>query len=72
MTSIENDIWIYCLPISGGALVSHLAILQELYDARIKANDRKKSGYFSYAPNLALGSSGGNVSIFIAQSADWT
>lgn len=67
-----NDFHCVCLPISGGAIVSHLALLQEVYDARVKANNGIKTGYFSYAPHLALGSSGGNISIFIAQSADWT
>lgn len=68
----NNFCWIYCLPVSGGAIVSHLALLQELYDARIKSNNGVKKGYFSYAPNLAFGSSGGNISIFIAQASDWT
>lgn len=68
----EKDFFVYICPISGGALVSHLALLQEVYDARIKANDGIKKGYYSYAPHIALGSSGGNVSIFIAQASDWT
>lgn len=72
MQDFENDFYCYCLPISGGAIVSHLALLQELYDARIKSNNGVINGYHSYAPHLALGSSGGNVSIFISQASDWT
>lgn len=68
----DKDFFVYVLPVSGGALVSHLALLQEVYDARIKANDGIKKGYFSYAPHIAMGSSGGNVSAFIAQASDWT
>ena len=70
--NMEDDLYIYVLPISGGALVCHLALLQELYDARIKSLNGKKMGYFSYAPHISLGSSGGNVSSFIAQASDWT
>lgn len=72
MESVKSDdFFVYVLPISGGALVAHLALLCEVYEARILANHNKKAGYFSYAPHMALGSSGGNVSIFIAQASDW-
>lgn len=67
----DNDFFVYVLPISGGAIVSHLALLQEIYDARILAMDGKKRGYFSYSPNLVLGSSGGNISAFIGLASDW-
>ena len=67
-----NDLIVYVLPISGGALVSHLALLQELYDARIKSMNGIKRGYFSYSPHIVMGSSGGNVSAFIGQASDWT
>lgn len=72
MESDDEKIWIYCLPVSGGALVSHLALLQVVYEARLKAIGGIKRGYFSYAPHIVLGSSGGNVSAFIAQASDWT
>lgn len=70
--SDDNSYYLYILPISGGGIVSHLALLQEVYDARLKANNDIKGGYFSYAPHIVMGSSGGNISAFIAQSADWT
>jgi len=68
----SNDLYIYVLPVSGGAIVSHLALLQEIYLARLKALDGKKKGYFSYAPHIVMGSSGGNISSFIGQGSDWT
>lgn len=68
----ENDLYVYALPVSGGAFVCHLALLQEVYDARIKSMDNKANGYFSYAPHISLGSSGGNISSFIGQASDWT
>lgn len=67
-----NDFFVYVLPVSGGAIVSHLALLQVIYDARINALNGVKKGYFSYAPNLVLGSSGGNISSFIGQASDWS
>ena len=67
----NNSAWVYCLPVSGGALVSHLALLQIVYDARVKSNNEIKRGYFSYAPHIVLASSGGNVSAFIGQASDW-
>ena len=68
---INNDFFCYVIPISGGCLVSHLALLQVIYDARLKANNGIKKGYFSYAPHIVLGSSGGNISAFIGQASDW-
>lgn len=68
----NNDFFVYVLPISGGAIVSHLALLQVIYDARINTLNGIKKGYFSYAPHLVLGSSGGNVSSIIAQASDWS
>lgn len=68
----SDNFSVYCIPVSGGALVSHLALLQVVYDARIKAIGGIKKGYFSYAPDIVLGSSGGNVSAFIGQASDWT
>ena len=68
----ENDLWVYTLPVSGGKLVSQLALLQETYDARVASMNGKICGYYSYAPHIVLGSSGGNVSAFIGQASDWT
>jgi len=67
-----NDFWCYALPVSGGLLVSQLALLQEVYDARVAAMGGKMCGYYSYAPNIVFGSSGGNVASFIGQASDWT
>lgn len=67
----DKNLTVFCLPISGGYLVSHLALLQVVYDARIKSNNGIKKGYFSYAPHIVLGSSGGNISAFIGQASDW-
>lgn len=72
LTQVENnDFFVYVLPISGGAIVNHLALLQEVYEARIKMNNGQKTGYFSYSPNLVLGSSGGNIAAFIGLLSDW-
>lgn len=67
----NNEFFVYVLPISGGAIINHLALLQEVYDARIKMNNGQKRGYFSYSPNLVLGSSGGNIAAFIGLLSDW-
>lgn len=67
----SNDYYLYCVPVSGGGIVSHLALLQVLYKARVIANGGKRTGYFSYAPHMVFGASGGNVSAFIGQASDW-
>lgn len=58
---------VYCLPISGGALVAQLALLREISIAR-KLFDSNPD---SIIPHLALGSSGGNISIYVAMAARW-
>lgn len=68
----DNDFFIYVMPISGGYICAHLGLLSEVYDARILAACGNKNGYYSYAPHLVFGSSGGNVSAFIGQASDWT
>jgi predicted acylesterase/phospholipase RssA len=67
----KEDYYVYVLPISGGSIVAHMALLQEVYKARIIANNGNKNGYFSYAPHMVFGSSGGNVAAFIGQASDW-
>jgi predicted acylesterase/phospholipase RssA len=67
----ENDFYLYVCPISGSYIVSHLALLQELYKARVIVNGGKRTGYFSYSPHMFMGSSGGNISGFIGQASDW-
>lgn len=67
----NNDFYVYVLPVSGGALVSHLSLLREIYDARIKSNGGISSGSKSYAPDLVLGSSGGNICAYIGLMSDW-
>lgn len=68
----EDDFWLEIFSISGGLIISHLGLLQELYDARIYANGGKKDGYYSYAPHACFGSSGGNITAFIGAASDWT
>lgn len=67
----NHDYYLYVIPISGGAIVSHMALLQEVYKARIIANNNRRNGYFSYAPHMVFGASGGNISAFIGQASDW-
>lgn len=67
----DQEFFVYVLPISGGAIVCHLALLQEVFDARIKSNGGVKRGYFSYSPRLVFGSSGGNISAFIGLMSEW-
>lgn len=67
----SKDQYIYVMPVAGGAIVNHMAFLQEIYEARIIVNGGKKLGYFSYAPHIVLGSSAGNVAAFIGQASDW-
>lgn len=66
-----KDKFIYVMPVAGGAIVNHLAFLQEVYDARIEMNEGVRKGYFSYAPDIVLGSSAGNIAAFLGQAGDW-
>jgi len=59
---------VYVLPVSGGAFVSQLAFLIEVYKARTKLLEDVINNY----PNLVLGSSGGNISAYIAMTGSWT
>lgn len=68
---MSEDKFIYVMPVAGGKIVCHFAFLQEVYDARITLNNGVKSGYFSYAPHIVLGSSAGNVAAYIGQASDW-
>jgi len=67
-----NDLWIYTLPVSGGGFVTQLGLLCELYEARKICNNGKCKGRKSYAPDLVLAASGGNVSSYLALSGDWS
>lgn len=66
-----KDKYVYVMPIAGGAIVNHMAFLQEVYDARVEMNDGVRKGYFSYAPHIVLGSSAGNIAAYIGQASDW-
>lgn len=66
-----RDKFIYVMPIAGGAIVNHMAFLQEVYDARVEMNDGIRKGYFSYAPHIVLGSSAGNIAAYMGQASDW-
>ncbi len=59
---------VYVLPISGGALVAQLAFLIEIYNAQMKVYDDVTKTY----PNLVMGSSGGNISAYIAMTGGWS
>lgn len=56
----DKPLKVYCLPVSGGALVAQLALLKELL-----------SSEQNLSPDLVLASSGGNVSAYIAMAANW-
>jgi predicted acylesterase/phospholipase RssA len=51
---------IFILPVSGGAFPVQLGLMSELHDAA------------GIAPDIVLGSSGGNVAAYIALAANWT
>lgn len=62
---------VYVLPISGGEFPSQLAMLSEMYDATILANDGFP-GESQIQPDLVLGASGGNISAYVGLGADWS
>lgn len=68
----NNELWIYVSPVSGGGLVTQLALHCELYEARKIYNGKKLSGKKSYSPDLVLAASGGNVTSYIALAGDWS
>jgi predicted acylesterase/phospholipase RssA len=61
-----EDLIIYSLPVSGGAFTNQLALLSELYEALAISKAHK------IQPDIALGSSGGNIAIYTAMAGDWT
>ena len=64
---------IYVLPISGGYITTHFAFLSEVYDAKKIQNGGKfDKGCQQYQPDMAMGSSGGNMAIYLAMAADWS
>lgn len=69
---LKDEFYIYCLPVSGGMLVSHLAFLQEVFEARKIVCGGKLKGKRSYAPDICFGSSGGNLAIYLALLGDWS
>lgn len=66
-----TDFWVYVLPTSGGRFVNECALLQDIYLARAKLGQRLY-GRRSYAPDLVLGASGGNIAAYLGLSGDWT
>ncbi len=65
MTS-KPPLSVYCLPVSGTAFTRQLAFLIMLSKA-----SKLIGGPKSLKPDVALGSSGGNISAYIAYAADW-
>lgn len=61
---------IYILPISGGEFPNQLALLSEVTEALMTIN--AVTGEQSYAPDLLMGASGGNISAYLALASDWT
>lgn len=68
---MKNNLRIYVIPCSGREFVSQLALLGEVHDA-FKVLRCKFKGSKDYAPDIALGCSGGNIAGYIALSADWS
>ena len=72
MNKKQDDFFIYVAPISGGKLISQLAFLCEIFEARKNINGGKLNGRKTYMPDLCFGSSGGNISLYIASAGGWT
>jgi hypothetical protein len=68
---MNNDFWVYVAPISGSCFPSQLALLSEVYEARKIANGNRLSGRKSYMPDLCLGSSGGNITLYLGLAGNW-
>jgi len=62
----HKNLIVYSLPVSGGAFVSQLGLLSELYDALII------SKIHAYKPDIAMASSGGNVAIYATMAGGWS
>jgi predicted acylesterase/phospholipase RssA len=70
---MNNDqLTVYALPASGSAFVAEIALLCEVYAAKKMMKGGLFSGSKDYAPDLVLGSSGGNMSAYIGLAADWS
>jgi hypothetical protein len=67
----HNPFKIYILPVSGGGFPAQLALLAEMYDA-MSIIKGKHISTKDYVPDLAMASSGGNVSIYTAMAGGWT
>jgi hypothetical protein len=63
----HNPFKIYILPVSGGGFPAQLALLAEMYDA-MSIIKGKHISTKDYVPDLAMASSGGNVSIYTAMA----
>jgi predicted acylesterase/phospholipase RssA len=61
-----KNLVVYSLPVSGGAFVSQLGLLRELFQAleicQVHANE----------PDIVLAASGGNAAAYIAMAGNWT
>jgi len=74
-TSSSNDeLRIFCLPVSGGHFPIQLGIMTALSTAFTILKTRNPETYSSsktHKPNIVLASSGGNIVSYYAQAADW-
>jgi predicted acylesterase/phospholipase RssA len=75
MSYTRNDyLELYSLPVSGGGFPAQLQQLIYIYNERQKATDTNENigNYLEYTPDICIGSSGGNVSSYIALSGNWS
>jgi hypothetical protein len=64
---------VYSLHVSGGFITTHFAFLCEVYDAKkIACGGKFDFGASQYAPDIAMGSSGGNMALYLSMAADWS
>lgn len=66
----NDELIIYSLPVSGASFPCQLALLSEIYYAKKKIY-KKFNTSRDYKPDIVLGASGGNVSAYVFQAADW-
>jgi predicted acylesterase/phospholipase RssA len=75
MSYTRNDyLELYALPVSGGGFPAQLQQLIFIYNERQKATNTNENvgNYLEYIPDICIGSSGGNVSSYIAVSGNWS
>src|SRR5579872_4001437 len=59
---------VFCAPVSGGAMVSQLALMKELSIARSLFDPKPDN----IRPHIFLGNSGGNICAYIGMAAQWS